>query len=467
MKSNICESNISQESREIMKTIGNIARSINEKCFAVGGIVRDCILGRENDDLDIVCTDITKVANELERRSIAKNITSEKGITKQNFFTNIMIFNNGKKVDLVEPRKETYVKESIKPIVEKGTLEDDVMRRDFTINTLHLGISDNDWMYIYDHTSKGISDINKKIIRTPRDPKITFDEDPSRILRAVRFAACYNFTIDPNVKQAIKNMTKEISRVSSELINKEIMKGAKCDNYFRLMYETDLMNEIMPEITKLKNVKQNPQHHKFDALEHTFGVVDNLPHDSLLRMVGILHDAGKAITTKEDGSSYDHEKYSKEIAENILNRLKFSNNDKNFILTLVENHMRLHNFPENATEKATRKFINETKKYYENLKIISEADIRSDSPNVDEKIKIMNKKIENIEAVKKNMESIFGPSFKLSINGNDIRKYGWEKQNIGIIKTHIEKKVIDGELKNDREELLQYLKTLKMNEVNE
>jgi tRNA nucleotidyltransferase/poly(A) polymerase len=461
MDSKTCKKNIRESHLQIMKEVGQAADKSGETCLVVGGFVRDCLTNKRSDDLDFVCTDIDKIAHELEKKGVAKNITSERGITGENYRTNIVIFGK-EKVDLVEPRKEIYTKDSIKPIVEKGDFEDDAIRRDFTINTLQLGVSKNDWMQIYDPTGKGMQDLDEKILRTPRKPELTFDEDPTRMLRAVRFSVCHNLSLLPNVTKAIQNMSSEMKRVTPELIHKELMKGAKCNNYYRVMENVGLMKEIFPEVSQLKGIKQSPRHHTEDALEHTLRTVEYIPSDPIFRTAALLHDIGKYETTDAEGHAYEHEKISVKKVSEIGKRLKFSHEDIKRMEDLVGNHMRLHNFDlEKITEKGVRRFIRDYDHIYPELQVMTRADIKSDSKHPLESLQELDTKIVFIDSHREKMRELLDNQFKIEINGNDIKKLGWEGKEIGAIKSKVENAVIEGTLPNERNVLLNYLLELK------
>ena len=455
-----CKQNLRETHLQIMRAIGNAAKNTNVQCYAVGGLVRDCLTNRISDDLDVICTDITPVITELTTQGIGKNITSQKGITKKHFRSNILLFPqfNNEKVDFIEPRKEIYQPDSIKPIVEKGTLEDDVYRRDFTVNTLRLGLTKDDWLQVYDPTGIGLNDLEQQILRTPRDPEITFQEDSSRMLRAVRFARCHQLEMVPELQSAIQTLASDINRVPSELIHKELMKGAKCPKYYRTMHHVNLLDELFPEVTALQDIMQHKDYHTTDALEHTLRYVEYLPHDAVFRTAGLLHDIGKATTTDKDGHAYKHAKVGAEQIVNIGKRLRFAGDEIARIKKLVKNHMLLHQMDINQiSEKGIRRFIQKHHDIYPELQIMSRADIRADSPTPEKYLRELDQKIVRIDQTYEKMRKLLQQQFKLAIDGHVIMEYGWKGPKIGEIKRDLKAQVIDGNLENDPDTLRNYL----------
>lgn len=460
MDSKTCKQNLRSSHIKIMKEIGNVADQLGEQCFAVGGLVRDCLTNRTSDDLDIVCTDIDELTNVLAKREHIKKITDQHGITKETFRTNILMFEN-EKIDLVEPRKEIYSQDSIKPLVQKGTLEEDALRRDFTINTLRLGMGKNDFLKIYDPTGKGFADLRDKRLRTPRDPKKTFEEDSSRMIRAIRFSSCHNLSIDPEVMDTIQEMASEIHRVPPELLHKEIKKGAKCKNYYRTMYRSKLLHELFPEVTDLEGIPQRKTYHTEDALEHTLRFIEFIPRDSIFKTAGLLHDIGKSSVTDKEGHAYGHEKISAKMVKPIGKRLRFSGAEIDRMEELVKNHMRLHQVNDKFSEKGLRKFVKDYHHILPELKIMARADILSDHPQPTKALQELDAQYIRILETQEKMRELIENEFKLEIDGHDIKKRGWVGREIGEIKEHITDQVVKNELPNKRDVLLQHLDILK------
>ncbi len=454
-ESDKCKKYLNKTQLEVISDIGTIADQSHERCFVVGGIVRDCLLGKESDDLDFVCTDVEKITQGLVESKKAKGIGQ---VETEKYLTKIVFFENGEKADIVEPRKERYVKDSIKPIVEKGTLEDDALRRDFTINTLRLGVNKENWLEIDDPTKHGLDDLSNMILDTPLNPDQTFEDDPTRMLRAVRFASCKKMKMTKRVIRSIQEKRNEINRIPKELIHKELIKGGDCDNYYEIMDTVGLLEIILPEVTNLKGVFQNPKGHTTDAFNHTIRYVDELPHDSTLRLVGLLHDIGKASTCDEQGHCYKHEEVSAEQTEEILRKYKFSNEEIKRIKRLVGSHMELNNLVIDPlpTKKQMKRFLFKNKDILNDLEVMSRADALSDHPNKDEMVKELDTVVHQLHEIQLEIQDI--ESFTLSINGNDIRSMGFEGKEIGKVKNEVSDLVKEGSLPNDKKVLTKYIK---------
>ncbi|MFA5731316.1 MAG: HD domain-containing protein [Acidithiobacillus sp.] len=452
-----CQQNISPQFIEIMRDVGNSAEKVGEQCKIVGGVVRDCLIGSQNDDLDFVCSDVDKVSSDLISQNKAKDVGT---VSTERYKTKILIINH-QKIDLVEPRKETYTKDSIKPIVEKGDFQTDALRRDFTINTLRIDVNPSKWFEIDDPTGKGLSDLKSKILRTPLLPDQTFTDDPTRMLRAVRFSACKNMTINDDVVQSIRKNKHQIQRIPSELIHKELMKGMVCPSYFDVMEQVDLISELFPEVDSLKKISQLKENHTDNAFIHSLKYTKYLPKDPIFQLVGLLHDVGKLETTDKEGHAYKHEQLSEKKTDEIMQRLKFSVNDIKRAKKLVGSHMVLHQLELNTiSEKGLRRFIQKYDDILPELEIMSKADILSDHPHKKQALVELHQKIEMINHVKSKMNNVIGSEFKLAIDGNDIKQLGLQGKEIGIIKKALEQQVIDGELLNDRMVLLQEMKKM-------
>lgn len=482
MYKDTCKQTLRKSQLEIMKMIGNAADSINEKCYVVGGLVRDCIIGIKSDDLDFVCSDPFKIVEELKKQSPSTVKELQKSETTR-FKSKIVHIKDpvkgiDEKIDFVEPRKESYVKDpkklreltgditlkdqdTIKPIVAPGTFKDDVERRDFTLNALYLGIGKNDWLDIIDLTGRGIHDLNEKILDTPLDPDKTFEDDPSRMLRGIRFAACRKMHFHPRVASSIQKNAKEIHRVPSDLIHKEIVKGGGCDNYYEIMNDMKLLDEIFPEVTALKGLPHNKVGHKFDPFDHTILTLQYIPNDYKQKLAMLLHDTGKAKTTDVEGHAYGHAKESKEISENILSRLSFSNDEISYITSLIENHHIFHDLSntKDLQNKTIRKIIGKYNDILPELEIMTRADIYSDHPNPMEQIKKLDSVLIKVNEVRKEMNELISKKFKLEINGNDLIQIGMKPSpKFKEILNNIEQLVVEGTLPNDNKILKQYVK---------
>lgn len=465
----ISESEFEQNQMHIIKIISEASENTNCITYLVGGLVRDLLLHKKSCDLDFVSSNPDKIVNWLKINYkdrivelYKKDNTRFKSRIIQYKFGNI-----NEKIDLVEPRAESYTKESIKPNVISGTFMDDVKRRDFTINALYISVNKNTWMDVVDMLTTGLLDLHNMILETPLDPDITFSDDPSRMLRCIRFAVSKKMNISLRVQASIRKNAHEILRVPAELIRAEIMKGCMHNNYFNIMHKVGLLNEIVPEVCKLINIHQRSDFHTEDAFIHTLLFVNNLPEDSLLRFAGLLHDIGKSTTTSKDGSSHGHEVESEKQAIEILQRLKFSNENSVHIGRLVRNHMIIGSFAsQNPGSKGIRKFLNANSDILSELSAMTKADILSDSPiNVRSKLlDDLNIILSKINEVHNNVGDI--AHIKLSINGLDIMNAlniqpndpTSRKMLIGQAQRSLMEQVIAGDLPNTPEALIAFVK---------
>jgi poly(A) polymerase len=364
----------------ILKKIAEFSDIIRINAYVVGGYVRDFLLSRESKDIDIVI--------EGDGIFFATNFAEYVGVKKpsifQKFGTAQIKFQNTE-VEFVSARKESYTKESIKPIVEKGTLKDDIFRRDFTINTLAIKLSLKEAQLpiresILDLTGLGIEDLlSRQIIRTPLDPEITFSDDPTRMMRAVRFATKLNFTIEKNTKHAMTEMASDIKRVPIERIRDEfskmlITKRPSIGIY--IMRETTLLQILFPEIELLFHTPQDPRYHLYNVGVHALKALDYSNNDLIIRLAVLLHDIGKPEVMKQEGEKITfllHEKST--TPELILRRLKYGNETTLKVKELISLHMRPLYIAQNFTERAIRRLIYASGGLIQELMNVAEADL--------------------------------------------------------------------------------------------
>jgi len=366
------------------------------KIYLVGGFVRDEIMGNHTSDLDFM---VIGSSSEVTDTLYNAGILDYSPVSYNQYNTSLVII-DGVKMEFTGARKEVYDDNSRKPQTETATLEEDVYRRDFTINTLAKDIFTDK---IIDVTGRGKNDIKNKIIDTPLDPKITFYEDPLRIMRAVRFAGRFDFKLAERVKISIKENVDRLDIVSSERIRDELVKIVLNENAvfsLRLMEEVGILKKILPELALCVGVTQN-KYHIYDVWEHTLKVLENITlkdcssvengffvsHEHLyylLRFAALFHDIGKPESKfiDENGNArfFHHQNIGIDITIDILNRLKFSNADTNDILTLVKEHMRLGMYNSTWGNPSIRRLIRDLGKYLEPLFILTKADILASNP---------------------------------------------------------------------------------------
>jgi len=349
--------------------------------FLVGGYVRDKIMGRPStEDVDLV---LEGNALELAQFIHDKGLADHRPVTYPRFGT-AMVTIKGHSVELVSARKEKYTPNSRKPNVEHAALHEDILRRDFTINTLLENLHTGE---IYDFTGMAMADIEAKIIRTPTDPDATFYDDPLRMLRAIRFAARLGFKIEPLTWDAILRNAQRLKIVSNERIRDEFAKILLSDNASRglcMLSESSLLDQFAPELQEMRGVSQDGGH-AYDVWEHTLHALESLPPDAdlIVRLAVIFHDVGKPKTkTRTNGRIrfYGHEDVSAEITRIVLNRLRFPKDDIARVARLVSMHMRVGEYRSEWKDSAVKRLMRDAGDDMPDLLALALADRRGYAP---------------------------------------------------------------------------------------
>jgi poly(A) polymerase len=443
---------------KIISALSEAVSSENIKAWVTGGYVRDCLLKREHGARDV---DIVVLGDGIEsaRKSARKLGPGIRVSVFRNFGTAMFRYNDFD-IEFVGARKESYSRDSRKPVVEAGTIEDDQKRRDFTINALAISINRETFGEFSDPFG-GINDLKNKIIRTPLDPDVTFSDDPLRMMRAVRFAAQLNFTIDPVTLKSIAKNAERINIVSAERIAGELNRIIMSDHPskgFVLLEKTGLLKLIFPELDNLKGVeKKEGKAHK-DNFLHSVKVLDNISSktDNLwLRWAALLHDIAKPQTKKytpETGWSFHgHEYIGSKMIPGIFKRFKLPLNEKmKYVQKLVDLHLRpMVLSQETVTDSAVRRLLFEAGDDIDDLMLLCEADITSKNEVTKkrhlENFKLVRSKLVEIEA--KDALRKFQPP----VDGNEIiRTFGIKPgKEIGIIKNTIREAILDGIIPNE------------------
>ncbi len=452
--------------QDIVRKIGAIADERNIEAYVVGGYVRDKLLGKEVKDIDIVVIgDGINFAKQVARALNERNI-----VVYENFGTAMLSIDNGK-IEFVGAREESYHSDSRKPFVKKATLESDLGRRDFTINTLAASINKTNFGKLVD-IFNGVTDLKNKILRTPLDPEKTFDDDPLRMMRAVRFASQLAFTIDTKTFEAIKQKSSRISIVSMERISDEFFKillSFKPSIGLRLLYDSGLIQYVFPELADMVGVDQRQEYHHKDVFAHTLKVVDSISQLSdnvWLRFVGLVHDIAKPRTKAfKEGigwTFHGHEEIGARMMKTILRRMRLPMDKLQYVEKLIRLHLRpMVLVSESVTDSAIRRLMFEAGGDIDDLMLLCRADITSQNPtrvalylkNYDVVINKM-KEVEEKDRIR---------NWQPPVRGNEIMDVCGLKPGpiVGVLKKKIEDAILDGLIPNEHDAALQYLMKIK------
>lgn len=451
--------------RKIFRQIGEMADSMGVEAYVVGGYVRDYYLKRPSTDIDVVV-----VGSGIElARALGERLHTKVSIFKN--FGTAMLRADGVEVEFVGARKESYTHDSRKPIVEEGTLQDDQLRRDFTINALAWCLNSERFGELVD-PFEGLYDMDDCIIRTPCDPDITFSDDPLRMMRAIRFASQLGFDIDDPTFEAIKRNRERISIVSKERIITELNKIvlSPCPSMgFTLLDLSGLLEIIFPDMAHLKGVERRGKHAHKDNFQHTLMVLDNVAKrsdDLWLRWAAVLHDIAKPLCKSYDPrigfSFHGHEVLGSKMVPQIFRALKLPLGEPmKFVQKMVFLHLRPIILSEDmVTDSAVRRLLFEAGDDIEHLMMLCEADITS---GIDSKVKRYLKNFELVRAKMKDLEERDRiRNFQPPITGEIIMKsYGIPPSAvIGEIKEIIKNAILDGEIHNDYDEAFALMERL-------
>ena len=455
---------IKEYEKTILQLISEEAIGLGVPVYAVGGYVRDRLLNKASKDLDIVC-----VGNGIDlAEAVSNRLRPKPRVSVFRRFGTAMIKHEGLEIEFVGARKESYRQDSRKPSVEEGSLEDDLKRRDFTINALAVSLNKEDYGQIID-LFNGIKHLGQKKLITPLEPGKTFSDDPLRMMRAIRFATQLEFNIDEHTFDAIKKFNKRLRIVSMERIIVELNKiilAAKPSIGFKMLFDSGLLDIFFPEMVKLQGVEYiNGKGHK-DNFYHTLKVLDNLclkTEDLWLRWAAIMHDIAKPPTKRfepEIGWTFHgHDGLGAAMVPRIFRRFKLPLDQKmKYVQKLVKLHLRpISLSAENITDSAIRKLLYEAGDDVDDLMLLCQADITSKNPN---KVK---RYLANYDLVKQRMIDVQERdqirNFQPPVSGEEIMS-AFDippSKEVGIIKTSIKDAILEGEIPNNKEEALAYM----------
>jgi putative nucleotidyltransferase with HDIG domain len=442
---------------KIFKIISQAAQELNLECYVIGGFVRDILLDRNHKkDIDIVA-----VGSGIELALKVSELLSNKPKVQvfKNYGTAMLRYKE-MDIEFVGARKESYTHDSRNPLVENGTLKDDQERRDFTINAMAFSLNSENFGDLVDPFN-GVADLENKLLKTPLNPDITYSDDPLRMMRAIRFASQLNFEIE-SLASIAKNKDR-INIISGERIVDElnkILSSEKPSIGFLHLYQTGLLDLILPELTALNNVEEVEGHTHKNNFYHTLEVVDNIcpnTEDVWLRWAALLHDIGKAPTKKfnkkQGWTFHGHEFLGGKMAKKIFERLHMPLNQK---MKFVQKMVMMSSRPiviaeEIVTDSAVRRLVFDAGEDIENLMILCEADITTKNSKKFQKyhnnFKIVRQKI--VEVEEKDRVRVFQPP----ISGEEIMElFGLKPgREIGVLKEAVKEAILEGEIPNEYE----------------
>ena len=451
---------------ELLKQIGTLGSELNMPVYVVGGFVRDTLLEIPADEIDfVVIGDAVQFAEQAKIRLNGRAL-----VTYPRFQTAHFTHSNCE-LEFASARKESYQRDSRKPDINRASLEEDLSRRDFTINTMAMSLTASDFGTLVD-PFQGIKAIQKKLIRTPLDPESTFSDDPLRIMRAARFSSQLGFRIHLQTRQAMISQQQRLEIVSQERITDEILKilsHQKPSIGFKILMETGILEIIFPELSHLTGIEQRDDHHHKDVFNHTMKVLDNISRmtdNPLLRFTALVHDIGKPQVKRFiDGvgwTFHGHEIIGVRMLKHIIPRLRLSNQYLKYCQKLTGLHMRpIQLIGEEVTDSAIRRLLVQAGPEIDDLMTLCRADITSGNP------KRVKTHLANFDYVVQRMKSVEEKdrlrAFQSPVRGDEIMKTCGISPGprVGKLKKRIEEAILEGEIPNEHDAAFKYLLKIK------
>ena len=439
-----------QSDEHVRRLLAQAAAELGARAWIVGGYVRDRFLGRPHPDLDIVVED--GKGFELARRFAELARAGEPVIFER--FGTAQVTVPGHLVEFVSTRAESYVADSRKPDVRAATLDEDLRRRDFTVNTLLMDFAGN----VFDSLGRGRADLEARVLRTPADPMQTFSDDPLRMLRAIRFAAQLGFELAPELLPAMRKLKDRLASpvVSAERVADELRKMLVSERpavALELLDQAALLDAVLPEVAACKGVPQSG-YHTHDVFGHTVLTVAGTPRDVVARFGALFHDVGKPATAGPDGSFLGHDALGAEMAARALERLRFSIKEIDAVVLLVRLHLRPVFYSSEWTDGAVRRLARDAGPLLGRLMALARADIAASAYPHPEKLGELQARLDRV--LTEQPSRMAAP-----VDGEDIMRVRKIRPGpeVGRIKQRLTELVMDGVIDPTRDAVLAYMES--------
>ena len=454
---------------KISKIVSDLSTESNIKSYLVGGCVRDLMLNPSADSIDV---DIMVEGDGISfAKLLAKKMNVPKVVPFPKFATAKIPYHEYE-IEVASARLESYDKSSRNPSsIQISNIQDDLLRRDFTINAMAISLNENNFGEFFDPFN-GMEDLKNKILKTPLNPDNTFSDDPLRMMRACYFASKLSLEIEPEFLLSIQNNSERISIVSQERITNELFKILGTDRPsigLNILQQSGLMEYIFPEISIMYGLDQSNEYHHKDIFYHTLEVVDNaakLSNNVDLRLAALVHDIAKPKTRRLSKSKgytfYGHDDVGARMLKGVAESMKFSNSTRDFITKLTALHLRpISLAKKEVTDSAIRRLIVDAGEEIDDLMTLCRADITTKNP------KNISKYLANFDRVDKRIKEVIEidklKAFQSPVRGDEIMKMFnlSPGKEVGKIKTMIEDAIINGEIKNDYSSAISFLTKIK------